>query len=245
MTTTRLLTLPPEIRLRVYEDVLSPGVLWLTRNATKRFAIEPRISPPILATCRQIHYEAKNLIYTDNEITFTIDAHDTFAPVINESRLPQHALEKLQHVCIIVDCTATIQASLEDVDFTSLEALVSLRTLRLGFVLYKSPYVVEHGYELGLQYLITQILTRIPATTKILTEFDGQAVQSEVMEKVRAERARARRESDCIFIVPAGKVDEAFKAIDSEIRGQRSGQTRDVFAEHRAHARSGGFAGRH
>ncbi|SMR49081.1 unnamed protein product [Zymoseptoria tritici ST99CH_3D1] len=249
MTTTtepvcHLLQLPAELRNRIYEDVLSPGVLWLTRNATKRFAIEPRISPQILQTCSRIYNEAKNLIYTDNEVILSIDAHDTFAPVINESRLPQHALEKLQHVTLIVDCTASLKVSLEGVDFTFLEALVSLRTLRLGFVLYRGVYFIEKGFEMDLQHLMVQILLRVPATTHIECHFEEGSIQSEVMNGILKERARIRpRDPDSVYIVSAEKADEAFKSIDPYFRGQMSARTKDVFAEHRSH-RTRGFASR-
>jgi hypothetical protein len=71
-------------------------MLFLTRTADYRFAVKPSVSPPLLATCRQIHSEARQLLYLDNEVTLAMDIHDRYSPVINESRLPQQVLEKLQ-----------------------------------------------------------------------------------------------------------------------------------------------------
>ena len=98
----RLFDLPPELRLRIYEYTLAPtGVLSLTTTATKRRAVLPVISPQMLATCTQLYHEAKDILYSNNEVCISIDAHDTCWPTISERRLPQPVLQKLQHVCLI------------------------------------------------------------------------------------------------------------------------------------------------
>lgn len=231
----------------------------MTRSDTKRFAVTPTISPNLLATCRQIYNEASKLLYLDNEITVIIDVHDTFAPVINEARLPQRALENLQHVCLIVDATANFQASYEDVDFTPLSALVSLESLRLCMVYSSRPQDSTEQLAMMLIDLTKEILTRVPSTTKLYWELEPGSHQQDLANYVLAKGRQRHGNSSAarsftaitgsaggsfvrrISIVPPEMLRDAVASVD-QIRGSKSGTASDVFAEHRAELK--GFAWR-
>jgi hypothetical protein len=108
-----LLSLPAELRLRIYSFALAPtGSIYLHRTSTKRYAVTPStISPALLATCRQINYEASGVLYTENVVHIAVDGHDTSWPAINEARLPQFVLQKLEHLCVLLDCTSVLWAN--------------------------------------------------------------------------------------------------------------------------------------
>lgn len=67
----------------------------------------------------------------ENTVQVAIDAHDTTWPAINEARLPQRVLQKLEHLCLLLDCTAVLWRGYEGVDLEALTALTALRSLRL------------------------------------------------------------------------------------------------------------------
>ena len=132
-TPSRLLSLPAELRLRIYSFALAPtGSIYLHRTSTKRYAVTPStISPALLATNRQINYEASGVLYTENTVHIAVDGHDTSWPAINEARLPQPVLQKLEHLCVLLDCTSVLWGQYATVDLDAFTALTELRTLRL------------------------------------------------------------------------------------------------------------------
>lgn len=68
----RLFDLPSELRLRIYEFSLAPtGVLCLSSTKNRRCAVNPIVTPAILASCRQGHNEADGIILEQNEVTIT------------------------------------------------------------------------------------------------------------------------------------------------------------------------------
>jgi len=129
----RLLSLPAELRLRIYSFALAPtGSIYLHRTPSKRHAITPSsISPALLATNRQINAEATGVLYVENTVFIALDAHDTAWPTINEARLPQPVLQRLEHLCVLLDCTAVLWRPYDAVDFDAFTALTTLKTLRL------------------------------------------------------------------------------------------------------------------
>ena len=132
-TPSRLLSLPAELRLRIYSFTLAPtGSIYLHRTSTKRYAVTPsNISPALLATNRQINYEATGVLYTENTVHIAVDGHDASWPAINEARLPQPVLQKLEHLCVLLDCTALLWGQYGNVDLDAFTALTELRSLRL------------------------------------------------------------------------------------------------------------------
>lgn len=131
---SRLLALPAELRLRIYSFALAPTQsIYLHRTPTKRHAVTPStISPALLATNHQINAEATGVLYTENTVHIAVDAHDLAWPAINEARLPQPVLQKIEHFCVLLDCTAVLWGSrYGSVDFEAFTALTALRSLRL------------------------------------------------------------------------------------------------------------------
>lgn len=188
-----LLSLPAELRLRIYSFALAPtGSIYLHRTSTKRYAVTPsNISPALLATNRQINYEASGMLYTENTVHIAVDGHDTSWPAINEARLPQPVLQKLEHLCVLLDCTALLWGQYGSVDLEAFTALTELRTLRLRALVLpdeaeeeeddNDPNAAANNHQQVVQapveptwkfknfpLLAVEILERVPVNTKIL-----------------------------------------------------------------------------
>jgi hypothetical protein len=199
---SRLLALPAELRLRIYSFALAPtGSIYLHRTPTKRHAVTPStISPALLATNRQIHAEATGVLYTENVVHIAVDAHDTAWPAINEARTPQPVLQKIEHLCILLDCTSVLWGRYGSVDFEALTALTALRTLRLRALALpdeveededddaaaaaNAPQVASAPVEPAWKFkafplLAVEILERVPVTTKILYGIDTSEDESD------------------------------------------------------------------
>ena len=228
-----LMELPAELRLGIYEYALAPtGTICLTRSRDKRYATTPVVAPTLLATCRQINEEASSILYEQNSVCIAVDAHDTCWPTVSESRLPQHVLERLQHVCVILDCCGSFRATYEDVDWNPFSALISLKTFRITVLAPQSaqqfgPYPLSSETHAPL---IQQLLERIPATTEVLY---GTVTGSAEQEFARwfAERqhrskiAKTFRESD------AEQMVDVAAAVEDLQQGCLSGTVEDVFSE--------------
>lgn len=123
-----------------------------------------------------------------------VDAHDTAWPAINEARLPQPVLQRLEHLCVLLDCSAVLWGRYGSVDFGAFTALTALKTLRLRALVLPDESG-EFGDEDGddgqdpnqqggindpqppdeptwkfpnFALLAVEILERVPASTKIL-----------------------------------------------------------------------------
>lgn len=68
---TSLLTLPPEMRNRIYRFALVE-----TQEIFIKASEKPPNHPPLICTCRQIWYECANIYYQENKFTFDIDNND-------------------------------------------------------------------------------------------------------------------------------------------------------------------------
>ena len=240
-TRCHLLALPAELREQIYNQCLCPaGVLHLTTTKSKRHATTPILAPALLATNRQIHREASDLLLA-NEICLILDAHDTCWPIISETRLPQNILEKLEHVFFILDCTSNFRASYEDVDFTALEALISLKKLR-SVVMYDEASGLEDVFE---EFnAMTEILSRVPASVKIVHEVVEGSQQAEYLrEAVENRMGHLNNWSNGGFIprnaarniktIEQDALKAAVNAIERDVRGNKSGGSSDVFAAYR------------
>lgn len=239
-----LLSLPAELRTQIYEEALCPtGTLHLSSTKTKRHATLPVLAPSLLATNHQINEECHNLLYS-NEVCIIIDAHDTCWPIISETRLPQSILEKLEHIFLILDCTASFRADYEDVDFTALEALKSLKTLRLA-VMYDSASGLREIYEEFNP--LTEILSRIPASTRILCGVEEDSPQAKYLaETVRKKKMpvtqwrngngnlRNTFEDRAISVIEQQTLEAAVAAVEEDVRGTKLGAHSDVFSAYRA-----------
>jgi hypothetical protein len=188
---SRLLALPAELRLRIYSFTLAPtGSIYLHRTSSKRYAVTPStVSPALLAVNRQINYEASGVLYTENTVHIAVDGHDTSWPAINEARLPQPILQKLEHLCVLLDCTALLWGQYGTVDLDAFTALTELRTLRLRALVLpdeveepedEDPNAAANNQQAtqepveptwkfkNFPLLAVEILERVPVTTKVL-----------------------------------------------------------------------------
>lgn len=221
-TQSRLLSLPAELRLRIYSFALAPtGTLYLHRTPSKRHAVSPSsISPALLAVNRQINAEATGVLYVENTVHIALDAHDTAWPAINESRLPQRVLQKIEHLCVLLDCTATLwtRGGYGSVDFDAFTALTTLKSLRLRVLVL--PDEVEEEDEEGndqpddsgpieptwkfekFPFLAVEILERVPATTKVLC--GPEAAESEGGNDL------AHQDAECTLVGPHEPFDKYF-----------------------------------
>lgn len=230
----RLLELPAEIRNSIYHYALAPtGSVALTSTKTKRFAITPTLAPALLATCNQIHSEAANILYSDNTVCITVDAEDTCWPTIAETRLPQRSLEKLQHLFVILDCTAQyFNASFADVDWAPFSALTSLKTLRLAILIHRNSHRFAPTFlDESVTELLTQVLERVPAYTSIFFEIEEGSEEHPHLAHVIG-RLQRYLPPDSIIQVDA---DTCERARDNPVleQGCKSGALEDVFAEYR------------
>jgi hypothetical protein len=191
---SRLLSLPAELRLRIYSFALAPtGTIYLHRTPSKRHAVTPSsITPALLATNHQIHSEATGVLYVENTVHVAVDAHDTAWPAINEARLPQRVLQRIEHLCVLLDCSAVLWRGYGAVDFGAFTALTALKTLRLRALVLGDEAENADGEEVDpnqqggmndplpqppaeptwkfpkFALLAVEILERVPASTKIL-----------------------------------------------------------------------------
>jgi len=232
-----LFNLPSELRVRIYEYVLAPsGVLCLNSTSSKRCAVDPIATPALLATSRRIHRECSDILYAQNEICIAVSAHDTRWPAISEKRLPQPVLARVQHMCVILDCTNYFNASYADVDLAAFEALVALKTLRISMV-YRENYPSQrlaplHIPQLREYNVVAQVLERVPASTKL--SFGTVAGSQESAMVWRILDGRARAVAGKLVEARPESLEEAAHGVKGLVRGCKSGRTRDVFAESRS-----------
>lgn len=240
-TRCHLLALPAELREQIYNLCLCPtGVLHLTTTKSKRHATSPILAPALLATNRQINREASDLLLA-NEICLILDAHDTCWPIISETRLPQNVLEKLEHVFFILDCTSNFRASYEDVDFTALEALISLKKLRLAVMFDEASGLEDVFEEFNA---LTEILSRVPAKTEFVSEVVEGSQQAEYVREAIENRMGhvnnwsnggliPRHAARIIKTIRQDALKAAVDAVEPDVRGSKSGGSSDVFAAYR------------
>ena len=232
----RLFDLPSELRVRIFEFALAPtGTLCLTTTSSKRFAVEPVITPALLAASLQVYRECDNILYAENEVCISVSAHDTCWPTISEKRLPQRVLTQLQHMSIILDCTNYFNASYDDVDLAAFEALISLRTMRIAMV-YRENYPSQclaplHIPQLREYNIVAQVLERLPASTKVSYGSVEGSQQSVMIGGILEGRAKAM--AGKLVEARASDLEDAARGVRDLVRGCKSGQTVDVFAESR------------
>lgn len=234
----RLLDLPAELRLRIWEYTLAPtGTIALSRTKTKRFATTPILGPTLLATCRQIHSEAAAILYSENCLYLKVDAHDNCWPTISKSRLPQRVLQKLQHMSVNLDCTGYMWTSYADVDWTAFTALVSLQTLRIA-VTAQARYARDvgqpsHEYLSGkTQELLREVLERVPKSTKVVYGKEDESPKRKTPHQpVKLPEPGLVGESEPCEIDGTALTELAAEMTEWMEQGCKSGSVRNVFAE--------------
>ena len=237
-----LLELAPELRIRIYEYALAPtGTLALISTRSNRHATVPVLAPALLATCHQIHSEAAHILYAENSVCITVDAHDTCWPTIAEARLPQRVLEKLQHLTVLLDATSYFFASYSDVDWTAFSALVSLRTLRIALITVDGTAAGANFATRRLRYLpdlvaelLPEILERTPASTKVVYGTQADSEERIISDGVREARKRGSPHKPTVIEISTLELTEIGMEVTKHVnRGCKSGVVDDVFWEHR------------
>lgn len=233
----RILELPAELRVKIYEEALAPtGTLCLTATRSKRYATTPVLAPKLLCTCRQIYSEAQDILHQQNRVCFSIDAHDTSWPVISEKRLPQHALEKLEHAAIILDAATTFYSSYENIDWTALTALTSLKRLQLSIMWQKEVSNSGPASWLDFYDLLEEVLERLPASTIIAYGTNDGSPERAMLEALAERRQRGRGTGTNAVTVQeltTAEYAEVASVVGNIGQGAKSGGIEDVFAEYR------------
>lgn len=231
-----LLKLPAELRVRIYEYTLAPTrMIHLTSSAARRRVVSPTISPALLATCQQIHREAREILYAENCVCIVIDGQAFNAPAVAESRLPQRVLEKLKDVCLIFDCTATFRTPFTELDLDALTALSSVTRVRIAVLLRTDDDAGSAAMRASLDELMTMVLQRIPATASVQWGVEADSAQARLTDALMARRQKTFRREQRIVVVNVDKSQLA-QMVEGEIdvvQGFLSGQISDVFAAYR------------
>lgn len=213
----------------------------------------------------------------ENIVHVAIDAHDTTWPAINEARLPQRVLQKLERLCLLLDCTAALWRGYGGVDFEALTALTALRVLRLRVLALpderewvdedtegdgdgQAGQADEEPTEPTWKFpafanLATEILERVPASTKIyygIEESDQQSERAGLLE-AEPEAIEGPQEPFDQFYTPKyqlstmpGQNHSVAREISREDllaslegldlgdrRGRKAGTVKDVWGEYR------------
>lgn len=235
-TRCHLLELPSELRLRIYEYALAPtGTLTMTRTKAKRFATEPVLAPTLLPTCRQIHSEAASILYNENTVCITVDAHDTCWPTIAEARLPQRVLAKIQNLSVILDTTSYFTASYADVDWKAFSALTSLKKLRLVIITVADylAFLDSPNLKRAVHELLTEILERIPASTEV-----SYGTANGFEERKLSDRALKSFQTRQLIGTTVKEFPAKYLAVmaaetsETIVQGCRSGTVDDVYRDH-------------
>lgn len=125
----RFLDLPAELRNRVYRLCLVPtGFLSLQSCAHQvPLGTYPALTLGILSTNKQIAEEAKDIIF-ENTVVANMILFAHTKPIVHRSQMPWHVLSSLTKLTLIVEGHNT------DVDWTPLQALTSLKVLRVATI---------------------------------------------------------------------------------------------------------------
>ncbi|KAB2573344.1 hypothetical protein BFW01_g12793 [Lasiodiplodia theobromae] len=160
----RLLNLPAELRLRIYEHALTaPDKAIRIYYSYQKDRVKPGLVLPLLRTCRQVHAEALEVLY-ENTVCVHANANRIGYPIIGSSQLPPPALANLRHLFIVLDVSDPPQLADDDyIDFRPFQAMVRLRRLRIAAV--DEPEELE-SLE-GWTDLLSHIIERVPSTCKL------------------------------------------------------------------------------
>lgn len=157
-------------------------------------------------------------------------------PTISESRLPQRVLEKIQHLCVILDCSDSFRSRYSDIDFAPFEALVSLKSLRLTIIYRENPDVDVTAYMHDIDFnVVATVLEKVPAQAKLSFGTVARSQQNDMVLELIDRRARGR--GGVVKEAPADLLEQAAAGVVDLVRGCKSGNTVDVYAESRTQYR--------
>jgi hypothetical protein len=176
------------------------------------------------------------MIFAKNSICITIDAQAVDTPLIAESRLPQPVLEKMQRVCLILDCTATFRAPFTELDLDVLRAFVNVEHLRVAVVLRTDPDAASEAMRASLGTLLGLVLERIPARARVEYGMVVGSEEEKIAEelKVRRQKTFRREQRVVVMVVGSSELEGLAKGVPPNLeKGSLSGGVADVFAEYR------------
>jgi hypothetical protein len=160
----RFLDLPPELRNQIYRKVLAPGTVSLVscRHHNPR-GTTPGLVPGILAACKQVRQEAADLLFENTFlVAFCPDFMGVRRSALHRAQLPLHVLSKITSLVLVVDC---IRFRNIHSDLTALQALTSLKTLRIIAIEEEAQ---QHVIPVAsLSVVLQEIATRIPASCDV------------------------------------------------------------------------------
>ncbi|KAK4556491.1 hypothetical protein LTR86_006635 [Recurvomyces mirabilis] len=124
----RFLDLPPELRTGIYKDLLAPGKIAMTsceHDSALRTDSKAKLS--LLSVCKQIHSEAKGLIYENRII---IDGVTCSAPLwmLPRQQLPLHILPQLRSLEVALAVETVVS------DWSQLQRMTGLKRPSVAFV---------------------------------------------------------------------------------------------------------------
>lgn len=164
--------------------------------------------------------------------------------MISENRLPQHALERLEHAAIILDAATTFYSSYRYIDWSALSALVSLKSLQLSIVWQKEASNIGPASWLDFYDLLEEVLERIPQSTAVTFGTKEGSPERALLGSVAEKRQRGRSGAEVRTIglgnapvtvqeLTAAEYEELADIIGGINQGAQSGGVDDVFGEYR------------
>ena len=130
-TPFRLMDLPAELRTWVYRATLCPTGAISLRSCDHHlpFGAAPTLGVRLLATCKQVHDEAKDLLFQNTVIANAMVEGGTTRTALHRSQLPDHSILRITSLVIVMDC-ATRHPE-QRMDWRPLEKMTSLMSLRI------------------------------------------------------------------------------------------------------------------
>lgn len=173
----RFLDLPAELRNWVYEELLvsKSGCLSMQRlGDVEHFEgvkFETHYSgchPAILVACKQIHREAKDILYQENTFMATVSAQPGTRPTLQRARFPLSMLPRLTSVVLVVDSIVdggvfrNLPPDYVKMNWMALQSLTGLKNLRICNV-ERQGQSQHEDHRKYKNLLLKEIIERIPA----------------------------------------------------------------------------------
>ena len=225
----RFMDLPPELRNNVFRLLLAPGDVFLRscmhHNPQGTF---PKLVPSILATSKQVLEEASNLFFENTfMVTLGIDYNGACRPALHRAQLPLRVLPKITNLVILIDC---IRFKKINCEFTSLQALTGLKTLRIVAV-EEPKFAISFP---NFAFILAEILVRVPADAEVNfgcssgAQKEGQKSFVRWMQDELTSKCGLKRDDGAIEKVEeldVGVLEEAADAMGEDVvQGSRSGE---------------------
>ncbi|KAK4497214.1 hypothetical protein PRZ48_011664 [Zasmidium cellare] len=196
----RFLDLPAEMRNNVYRELMVPGHISFD-YCSYSHGHDPRdratvirqttCKTQILATCRQIYDEAKDILF-ENCVCVTGGTLEGMYPVIPQSLLPDRILSKLTSMTISMVHTKSARSVRKDIqklNWRQFQQMTGLKNLRISIIERED----QAGDPTDKKFMIEQIVERVPKDCEIAFEssagFEDDFAQS-IIEQLDAEKKR-------------------------------------------------------